>query len=189
MSGPLNPYGLVDKELEALLLEAEREGFALELGYETPESGGESGSESGTEQRHYGPGPHDNGTEQTVHGNREGSSQQLEREAEAGGFSYSRFAGAPSDGFMVSPYKEAETPIPVEEFDPGDVASFRRKWARKLKNPDHYLGGWRDGDTIYLDIAVRRKSADEAAELARKHGQLAYYDIVKGVTVYVQGAA
>lgn len=140
----------------------------------------EEPEESAEEERHLGPGPHDSGTPQSVHGDREGASQQLEKQAEAGGFTYRRIAGAPKDGFMVSPYPEAEFKEPVADFDADDVRRYRREHRALLSRPGHFLGGWRDGDTIYLDISIRSDTVEEAARIAREKKQLAIYDLATG---------
>lgn len=141
------------------------------------------------EKRHYGPGPHDNGTPQTVHGDREGSSRELEREAEAGGFSYRRIAGAPADGFMVSPYKQAERKYSLITFNHEDVARYRERQRELLAKPDHYLGGWRDGDVIYLDVSIRAADRSAAAVLARQHQQLAVFDLATGNVIPTEDLA
>lgn len=141
-------------------------------------------------ERHGGPGPHKSGSPQSVHGAwsegpgsgtpKAAQSKSLEAAAEAGGFTYRRIDGAPSDGFMVSPYKRAERKYTVATFNHEDVARYRDRFRDLLREPEHYLGGWRDGDIVYLDISVRRRSKAEAARLAREHGQLAIYDLASG---------
>jgi len=184
----LDPYGPIPAGLQDDIDEQERE-IGKWTDQQMLKARGGKRHLAGTEFDH----------DQSDHGNwsegpgsgtpKEGTSKELEKQAEAGGFSYRRITGAPADGFMVSPYKEAEYSEPVADFDADDVRRYRREHRDLLSQPDHFLGGWRDGDTIYLDISIRAPDLRTAAELARKHKQLAIYDIKTGRTIPTEEAA
>lgn len=100
-----------------------------------------------------------------------------------GGFSVTAHGDVPTEGFMVSPYKGAEKAIAVSQFGRRDVYSFARAHADLLAKPDHFIGGWRDGDTIYLDVSVVAQTEEGAREMAVAADQLAIYDIANGVAI------
>ena len=104
-----------------------------------------------------------------------------------GGFSVGRFGDVPTTGYMVSPYKGAETAIPIASFTPDAIRAFEAKNAELLALPDHYLGGWRDGDTFYLDVSVRTRTLTEAKRIAAGADQLAVYDVAKGESIQTGG--
>jgi hypothetical protein len=113
---------------------------------------------------------------------------KLTTEALAGGFSVTTHGDVPMGGYMVSPYSGAEQKFDASTMTRADVHDYRDRHARQLSQPDHYLGGWRDGDTVYLDIAVHTDSAAKARRLSEEHHQLAYFDLSKGESVYLEGA-
>lgn len=115
--------------------------------------------------------------------------QKLDDEATAGGFSYTIHGNAPSGGCMVSPYKGAERVYDAASLSRSDVKAYRDNHRELLGRPDHYLGGWRDGDKVYLDVSVHAPDRTTASALARQHGQLAYYDLDTGETVPTEKAA
>lgn len=133
------------------------------------------------EERHPGHSP------QSVHAGKGGAGAldygQLEGEAEAGGFSVTIHGSAPSTGCMVSPYKRAERVYAVADFEADDVKAYRDNHRELLSRPEHYLGGWRDGDKVYLDVSIHTENRTQAAALAKEHGQLAFYDLDSGETV------
>jgi hypothetical protein len=117
------------------------------------------------------------------------SYDKLTTEALAGGFSVTTHGDVPMGGYMVSPYSGAEEKFDARTMTRADVHRYRDQHAKQLSQPDHYLGGWRDGDTVYLDIAIHTDSASKAKALSEEHNQLAYFDLGKGESVYLQGAA
>lgn len=107
----------------------------------------------------------------------------LAQQGLAGGFSISKHGDVPSSGYMVSPYKGAETAIPAGEFGRDSVYNFQRKNQELLNKPDHYMGGWRDGETVYLDVSVRTSSRSVAKQIASGADQLAVYDLGTGAAI------
>lgn len=183
----LDPYGPIPVGLQEELDRQERE-----IGRWTDEQMRKARGE----KRHY-PGGQDH--DQTTHGNwsegpgsgtpKAGTAKELEKQAEAGGFTYRRITGAPKDGFMVSPYPQAERKYTVATFNFEDVRAYRQRNRELLAKPGHFLGGWRDGDVIYLDISIRGQTLGEAGRIAREHKQLAIYDLATGREIPTEEAA
>ena len=106
-----------------------------------------------------------------------------------GGFSVTTHGDVPEDGYMVSPYPDAEQKYDATTMTRDDVHEYRDAHREELARPGHYLGGWRDGETVYLDISVRSSTSAEAKAFAVEHHQLAYFDLSTGETVYLDAAA
>jgi hypothetical protein len=114
---------------------------------------------------------------------------RLAKAGAEGGFSSTTHGDVPADGYMVSPYKGAEVTYDASTFNRRDVYDYTREHAELLDKPDHYLGGWRDGDKVYLDVSVRAATRDAAVQLARDNGQLAFYDVKNQTTVWTKEAS
>lgn len=149
--------------------------------------------EGGRTRKHQGPGPHQSGTPQSVHGGttRYLASRTLSRDPGMGGFTF-RFVRSPKmpeyGGNMVSAYPEREYVIPTGDFvskGPALIRDFRDRNSDLLSQPDHYIGGWRDDqpdaspptDNVFLDVSILVKDHSSARRLARDHDQLAYWDL------------
>jgi len=52
------------------------------------------------------------------------------------------------------------------------------------RGQEHYIGGWRDGTVLYLDISVVIQDLDEALDFAAHNDQKAIYDLAKGASIY-----
>lgn len=104
-----------------------------------------------------------------------------------GGFTYSPLAGEPVTGFAVSPYPERSFAAPVKEFKFLDLVRYAKKNRDMLGKPGHYIGAWHDpaSGKVFLDISVVSKSRDDAARLALRHDQIAYFDLAAGSSVTV----
>jgi hypothetical protein len=76
----------------------------------------------------------------------------------------------------VSPYKQYEEVIGIEALDRERVRSFIAKHSEPLGKPNHFLGGWRDGEQVYLDVSVAEASLEQAQALARANHQLSIWD-------------
>lgn len=68
-----------------------------------------------------------------------------------------------------------------------DVKSYAYRNADLLAQSGTAFGGWRDPETgiAYLDVSVVVATRAEAAQLARAHGQVAFYDFAAGCSVAV----
>ena len=54
-----------------------------------------------------------------------------------------------------------------------------------LAQPNSHVGGWKSEDRqgrvrIFLDVSVVRRDQDSAANLARRHAQISYFDLGRG---------
>jgi hypothetical protein len=107
----------------------------------------------------------------------------LAKAAEEGGFSVTVHGDVPKTGFMVSPYKDAERRYDAATFSRDDVHRYRDSHRALLARAHHFLGGWRDGDVIYLDVSIHAGSRAAAAALAKLHHQLAFFDLENGTTI------
>ena len=107
-----------------------------------------------------------------------------------GGFTYHPVKNiSPTDGFMVSRYKRREFVADVDKVSPNTLHEYMRKNQDLLVKADHYLGGWVDAGKAYLDISVRHESQEAALKLARKHRQLAIFNLAKFETIYTKPVA
>ncbi len=101
-----------------------------------------------------------------------------------GGFTVkNRLGDGPATGYMVSPYKDAEETFDDGSFDDSDVDGYRERHAHQLAHPQAYLGAWHHEGKVYLDVSHRLSTEGEAHELARRHGQLAVYDLAHGTEI------
>lgn len=106
-----------------------------------------------------------------------------------GGFSYQpNFHTSPKDGYMVSPYKDREKVMPVKGMTPNNLVDYVLDNQDLFQNRNHYFGAWKDGDNVYLDISVKHEDKEAAFAYARKHEQLAIYDIENSDSIYLEKA-
>ena len=98
---------------------------------------------------------------------------------ETGGFSWG--IEAPNHGYMVA-INGTEIRLHVLSYR-GIVVDTIRAMKRHQSSPLNYIGGWRDGEYIYLDESVW--VADEAAaiQLGYEQRQIAIYDIKNQETI------
>lgn len=106
--------------------------------------------------------------------------ESLAKQAKEAGFTVKPFGGdAPSEGFTLSIFPEREKKIPVNGFSASSVSEYAAANKALIAKPGNYLGGWREGNDIYLDVSTNVKTLKQAEELGRKHGQLAGWDVVE----------
>lgn len=113
-----------------------------------------------------------------------------------GGFTADPETGAvPTTGFVVS-LPGFERVYPRNVIRPHDIVHGRHDalTARVyFERPDRtvYFGGWIDESTdlAYLDASVIVKARATAERLAREYGQVAYFDLDTGTSVYVDRPA
>lgn len=104
-----------------------------------------------------------------------------------GGFSVDpRTGGDVRTGYAVAVFPERERQI-GGRVNPADVLAYVLDNADKLAGNGVVVGGWRNPDDglAYLDISRTVGTREEAAELARDHNQLAYFDFSAGASVSV----
>jgi hypothetical protein len=111
-----------------------------------------------------------------------------------GGITYSTRAGVKiTTGVSVSPYPERSEGLSLERFNSDAryrakaTASFLRKNADLLKKPNHVFGSWEDSESgkVFHDVSVVVKTRRAAINLAKKHDQIAVYDLSTGETITV----
>lgn len=120
--------------------------------------------------------------------NTTGSGSMMESIVNSGGFTYSpSHRNSPKEGYSVSPYPKQSFAKPLKDLTVDDIAEYTIKNAALLNKKGHHIGGWHDTDTgmVFLDISVVVKTPKEAKSLSEKHDQIAYFDLKKGETVYV----
>jgi 2'-5' RNA ligase len=125
--------------------------------------------------------------DQSRHGRRWGTTVNRSMRTK-GGITIHRVSGAqPTKGLALSPYPDRETVLALKDVDRDHVQGFLKRNRDLLAKPDHFVGGWLDRDTgkAYLDVSVLAKDKASAERLARKHKQLAYFDLASGEEVRV----
>lgn len=104
--------------------------------------------------------------------------------ANEGGFTFHDHVGdGPTDGYMVSLYKNCETKLPMQELTADHVRDFCTRHADLLARPHHYLGGWLDKGHFYLDVSVHVPKVDQALRDAIRARQLGVYDVTNKRTM------
>lgn len=93
-------------------------------------------------------------------------------------------------GFAVSTVKDAEAVVSAEEFKKSGeeiVKNYVKQHSEILSQPKMHLGGWHDKQSgkVFLDASKVVGSADEAANLGRKHDQIGFFDLAT-FTTYVR---
>jgi hypothetical protein len=104
-----------------------------------------------------------------------------------GGFSYQpTFHTSPVGGFMVSPYREREQTIKLKDITPKDTLAYVMNNIDAFSKSDHYFDAWADGEDVYFDVSVRSGTKESATALAKKHNQLAIFDVKNLESIYLK---
>lgn len=93
---------------------------------------------------------------------------------------------APTAGFALSVAPERGWTIAAEHFSEAHVRRFVRAHSTLFQRaPALHAGGWLDRrtGTVHLDLAVVEQDGERALDLARRHGQLGVFDLVRGRTI------
>jgi hypothetical protein len=103
---------------------------------------------------------------------------------ENGGATFNLVTGtSPTTGFVVS---ERGFELKLELFGSevvreilinGIVKDFVKENGMELNNPENFLGGWIDGEELFLDISRVYDNEHDALRIAVENGQRAYYHI------------
>lgn len=104
---------------------------------------------------------------------------------ENGGVTINIKGDIPTDGYAYAPLKETEQVIPVEQFSPQHVNSFRELNKAALEDPRNHVGVWVDGGRVYLDVSRVGSRSRETITEAQGANQLAVYDLGEGRTIPV----
>lgn len=104
--------------------------------------------------------------------------------ADTDGATVDRFGNLPTRRFLASPYKHAEKRFQFDLTAP-EFSRWAKVHSHLLSRPDHYIGVWKHQGTTYLDVVVETDSKEVAIRICRDNRQLAYFDRIKGESVYV----
>lgn len=103
-----------------------------------------------------------------------------------GGFTYdARTNRLKRTGFAVSIDKSAEKVTTESNFAKNGiemVKKFLAEQRERLGVARQHLGGWIERGKVYLDISTVVRTAQEAADLGRKHDQIAFFDLATFTT-------
>lgn len=109
--------------------------------------------------------------------------------ARQGGFTLHDHVGdGPTEGYMVSLYKDSEFSKPMTELTPEHVRNFVAQNSEALGKPHHYLGGWLQDGKFYLDVSVHIPDINRATAQAVRNQQLGIYDLNRGRTIHTEEA-
>lgn len=109
-----------------------------------------------------------------------------------GGFTYQPTTkDEPKEGFALSVYPERSFATSLDKFSFDSLATYVAKNRSILSRSDHYVGGWHDPESnqIFLDVSIVTKDRKKAESLAKRHDQIAYFDLGKGKSVTVNSKA
>lgn len=112
------------------------------------------------------------------------TSKLVEQLKSTDGFSYQpKLKMAPIDGFMVSPYKEREKTLTLNDLDENKLMDYAIQNKDLLNELDHFIGGWLDRKTqiVYIDVSTQKKTLGEAARVAKEKNQEAIFDVRRGI--------
>lgn len=105
-----------------------------------------------------------------------------------GGFTYQPLTGAePKTGYALSIFPDRSFATDAKDLSLDDLDGYLDKNADLLADPNNYVGGWHDPATgkVFLDVSRVVTDEYEAATLARRHDQIAYFDLGRGASVTV----
>lgn len=101
-----------------------------------------------------------------------------------GGFTMTREGKSPTEGYSYSPYKQHEK-IFKRAVHSGDIERYARDMEGLLSQPNHHLGGWKDGKRRFLDVSVHEMDFETAMRKAQEAGQESIRDHKNGVNIPV----
>jgi len=102
---------------------------------------------------------------------------------ENGGVTISLEGKQPVEGFVYAPSKETEVVMSNEGFTAKAVGDFENKNAELLKQDGNYVGVWRDGEKIYIDVSRVGEPSAKTLEEAQEASQLGVYDLRTSSTI------
>lgn len=112
----------------------------------------------------------------------------LALQGKEGGFTHNIVdTSSPTTGYTLSPYPEREEHVAASDLTAGHVRDYAKRNDDLLRQPGHFLGSWRDGDDVYLDVSVNLADRDAATKLGRERDQKAIWDVEGGEAVDLDG--
>jgi hypothetical protein len=141
---------------------------------------------------HQGPGPHQSGSPQSVHGAKRGGRLSQEM-GKSGGFTYQPIANqTPKTGFVVAAFPERQHRISRAEYAKdarGEIDRYdKAQHSFIAEDPQRHLGGWDDKVTgdVFLDVTVINATDEEGVKLGGDTDQYAIWDLERGEEITTQ---
>jgi hypothetical protein len=109
-----------------------------------------------------------------------------------GGFTYNPAVGTePVEGYALSIHPERSVAIDASKIKITDLADYVAKNGDILAEEGNHFGAWHDpaSGKVFLDVSTVTKDAKAAEDLARRHDQIAYFDLKSGQSVTVNPVA
>jgi len=109
--------------------------------------------------------------------------------ATTGGFTYNITTGEydVTDGYIVS-LKGFEEQLYLDDFENKDISNFIGKHVSFFIKEEYFVGGWVDGNTVYLDVSIKVNDLEEALLLGLTNNQKAIYDAKNKRTIDLPSA-
>lgn len=94
-----------------------------------------------------------------------------------GGFSYNATTGSfnPSTGYMVS-LAGFEEQFYFDDFENKDIKQYFVKHVKQLCKEESFLGGWIDGNQVFLDVSININDLETAIYTGIINDQVAIFD-------------
>lgn len=94
-----------------------------------------------------------------------------------GGFSYNATTGSfnPSTGYMVS-LAGFEEQFYFDDFENKDIKQYFVKHVKQLCKDESFLGGWVDGNQVFLDVSININDLETAIYTGIMNDQVAIFD-------------
>jgi hypothetical protein len=101
-----------------------------------------------------------------------------------GGFSYNVTTGSfnPSTGYMVS-LAGFEEQFYFDDFENKDINQYFVKHVRQFCKEESFLGGWVDGNQVYLDVSININDLETAIYTGIINDQAAIFDCANQQTI------
>jgi len=109
---------------------------------------------------------------------------------EAGGFSLTMEGVSPVSGYMTAIDNTTEFKKPQADITIDDLLDYAVTHYDRLTEDDMYMGGWVEEEGgvpwAYIDISKNIQDLEECMQVARETHQIAIYDVVNEVSIYVE---
>lgn len=101
-----------------------------------------------------------------------------------GGFSYNATTGSfnPSTGYMVS-LAGFEEQFYFDDFENKDIKQYFVKHVKQLSKDESFLGGWVDGNQVFLDVSINIDDLEIALYTGIINDQAAIFDCANQRTI------
>jgi hypothetical protein len=90
-------------------------------------------------------------------------------------------------GFAVSPFKENERKVKDKAVANDQVTKYAKENWKLLRDQENFVGTWynEDDGNTYLDVSIFRENYDDAVNIAKKHNQLAIFNLETGEEIVI----